>query len=96
MCTCVYVRVCVRVRVKKINIYIYILLHFVFKETTCIDEGRCICMSVCMYVELNWFPGKEKKKEKKWIMMNELINERGGVMFVTESTSYMRPMDSSE
>jgi len=35
---------------------IYILLHFLFKETKYMDEGRCMCRT---YVELNLFPGKE-------------------------------------
>jgi len=53
MCTCVLMHAC--------ELFLKIILfYFVFKETKYIDDGRCICMSVCMYVELNWFPGKEK------------------------------------
>jgi len=47
---------CMCVSFKKKKFYYF----FIFKETKYIDEGRCICMSVCMYLDLNWFPGKEK------------------------------------
>jgi len=63
--------------------FIFLLFYFLFKETKYIDDGRSICMSVCMYVEFNWFPGQGKEKIKtKWIKMNYLINKMGAVMFV--------------
>jgi len=45
------------------------------KETKCIDDGGCVCMSVCMYMDLNWFPGKGKKERKKKMNYDELTNQ---------------------
>jgi len=56
----VYMCVCVCVCVSFFKFIFIILLKFLFKETKYIDNGKCICLGVCMYVELNWFPGKEK------------------------------------
>jgi len=54
VCVCVCVHVC--------ELFKIILNNFLFKETKYIDDGRC--MSVCTYVELNWFPEKVKLKNK--------------------------------
>jgi len=69
----VYMCICACVSLKK-NIYIFFknVFNFVLIYKKCIDDGRCICMSVCMYMELNWFPSKGKNEKKK---KNELTNQ---------------------
>jgi len=56
MCACACVCVFVRAFLK--------LFYYIFYlKKKYIDDGRCLCMSVCMYVELNWFPGKATTKK---------------------------------
>jgi len=40
--------------------FFYYYFYFLLKETEGTDDGRCLCMSVCTDMELNWFPGKGK------------------------------------
>jgi len=59
MCVCVCVCACVWAFWNYLKLF-----NFLFKEIKYIDDGRCICMSVCTYVELNWFPEKGNKKNQ--------------------------------